>query len=98
MANKWFEFSTIEPKYSVVPKDFEMITISIKKLNFSKMTITRVYKPHKGNVETCIKFLKEQIIFFRGQNYEVWILGDLNVDLLRRADANTVLMLRFVKV
>ena len=30
-------------------------------------------------------------------NYEIWILGDLNVDLLRRDGVNTVKLLRFAK-
>ena len=59
--------------------------------------ISCVYKPPKGKIENCIKFMKDLVVQYQNMNYEIWILGDLNTDMLRRDDPNTVQLTRSIK-
>ena len=61
------------------------------------MIISVVYKPPKRKIDKCLDFLKS--ILTQGENKmkEFWILGDFNVDLLKRDNPETIRINRFSK-
>ena len=56
-----------------------------------------VYKPPKGKIKNTIEFLKGIINRKDVKDREIWILGDLNTDWLKRDNTETVKLLSFCK-
>ena len=98
VSRKWVEFSNCIPDYTITCDDFETIAITITRPNFRKLMICCVYKPPKGKIEKCIKLLKEMVNKYKALNYEIWLLGDFNTDLLRRDNVHTADLVKFAKV
>ena len=67
------------------------------KPDLKKILIACIYKPPKGKVDNCIKLLTDLVNRFQNTNYEIWLLGDFNIDFSRRDDVNTVKLNRFIK-
>ena len=82
---------------SAITSDFEVITLSICRPNHRYLSIICVYKPPKGSIANCIKFLNSVVGNKEVAKKEIWILGDLNTDLLKRDDRNTVMLQAFAK-
>ena len=97
LAKKWFDFSKCIPECSIVNQDFEIWSITIQKPQFRKVFISCIYKPPKGNINNLIKFLTEKVEKYKRENYEIWIMGDLNTDLLKHDNINTINFTRFMK-
>ena len=89
-SEKLFKFSKITP-------DFEMVTITIIKPNNRKMLFVCLYKPPTGKIENCIKFLTEITTDPVFSKYEIWILGDFIIDIMKRDDAKVIILQEFVK-
>ena len=62
------------------------------------MLLICVYKPPTGKIENCIKFLKEIVSDSKLSKREIWILGDFNVDILKRNDPRVITIQEFVKI
>ena len=84
-------------KYSKITQDFEIITVTISKPNHRKILLLCVYKPPTGKIENCINLLKEIILDPVLSKREIWILGDFNVDILKRNDPKSILIQEFGK-
>ena len=84
-------------KYSTITQDYEILTLTISKPNYRKILIMCVYKPPTGKIENCIKFIKEIIQDPLFSKREIWILGDFNVDILKRNDPKSIQLQEFVK-
>ena len=97
VSKKWADFAKNWPEYSITTDDFEIISITICRPNFKKLFIACVYKPPKGKIENFIKYMSNIIQQFQKDNYEIWILGDFNTDLLKRDNTQSILLNRFVK-
>ena len=95
VSEKWSDFCTVIPEGTQISKDFEMISIEIIKPKFEKIFIACFYKPPKGSIEECLKFLETLVNKYKRKKFEIWILGNFNVDMLRRDDINTVRITRF---
>ena len=94
---KWSDYTKYMKDFSNVMIDYEIVTLTITRPNFRKLLIACVYKPPKGKIENCIKFLKDLVVHFQNLNYEIWLLGDFNTDLLRRDDIHSIELLRFIR-
>ena len=95
-----YQFSSYSEKidkYSKVTSDYEVLTVTISKPNHRKLLIICVYKPPTGKIENCIMFLKEIISDSKLSKREVWILGDFNVDILKRNDPKVISIHEFCK-
>ena len=77
--------------------NFETLTVMVNRANFKKMAIICVYKPPKGNVQVLIDFLKDLLRARDFDNRDIWILGDWNINWLKRDDPNTVKIFTFCK-
>ena len=97
VGNPYSMSSEKVPEYSKISPDYEILTITISKPNFRKLVVICVYKPPKGKINKCIDFLKTIVLNPKYRKREIWILGDLNVDILKRDDPNVVLLQGFVK-
>ena len=84
-------------KYSTITQDYEILTLTISKPNYRKILLMCVYKPPTGKIENCIKFIKEIIQDPLFSKREIWILGDFNVDILKRYDPKSIQLQEFVK-
>ena len=82
---------------SKITSDFEILTIIISKPNFRKIVVICVYKPPTGKINECIKFLKTITSNPKYVKREIWILGDFNIDMLKRDDTNVVMIQNFAK-
>ena len=97
VANKWRDFTVVLDYGTKISTDFEILTIEVNKPHHKKMIISVIYKPPKGKIEKCITVLKEILSRFENRSEEVWILGDLNVDYLKRDCPKTVLLNDFLR-
>ena len=95
--SKYRPFSEKVLEFSKITQDYEVLTLTISKPNFRKLVVVCVYKPPKGKTEKCIDFLKTITSNPVYAKREIWILGDFNVDILKRDDVNVVLLQGFVK-
>ena len=62
--------------------DFEILTLKIDKPHFKKFFVSVVYKPPKGDSTKCFNFISS--ILALHPKCKFWILGDFNIDFLKR--------------
>ena len=96
-ANKWRDFTTLLDYGTKITPDFEILTIEVNKPCNKKMIISVAYKPPKGKIENFITFLKQIVLKHENRSKEIWILGDLNIDYLKRDCQKTVVLNNFLK-
>ena len=97
VLDKWIKFTITIAVFSTITLNYEIVTVTITHPKFRKFVIACVYKPPKGKVENCIKFMKDLVVYYQNLDFEIWILGDFNTDILRRDDVHTVQLTRFTK-
>ena len=97
VSKKWYEFTQVIDEGTCITSDYEIISLEISKPNFRKLFVACLYKAPKGNVEKCLSYLKKLVQKYQRLKFEIWILGDFNVDMLKRDDLHTVQVLSFVK-
>ena len=82
---------------SKITGDFEILTLVTTRPNHSYFVTICIYKPPEGKVSSCIQFLNTILSCRDIARKEIWILRDLNTDLLKRNDVNTVAIQSFAK-
>ena len=97
IGTPYMHFAEKVNEHSKVTMDYEIITVTISKPNFRKLLIICVYKPPTGKIDRCINFLKLILANPENTKREIWILGDFNVDILKRNEPNVVLLQGFAK-
>ena len=95
--SKYKDFTEIYPNGTTTTKDFEILTVLISKPTFRNLAIITVYKPPVGKIEKLIAYLKLLLKDIDTNNREVWIVGDFNIDWLKRNDPDTVKLMQFCK-
>ena len=71
VANKWSDYVSLVKEGTTISKDFEIVSLTIKKPNFKK--IAWVYKPPKGRLDKLYKLLNNLVNNFQAKKYEKWI-------------------------
>ena len=97
VGDPYRHFTDFLLEYTKVTQDYEVLTVTITKPNFRKLLVLCIYKPPTGTVENCIGFFTDIISNPHFAKREIWILGDFNVDILKRDDPNVTLLQGFVK-
>ena len=97
IANTWANYTVCIEACSTVTPDYEILTLVTTRPDHRFFATICVYKPPKGNLNKCIKFLYEILDHNRLKKKEIWILGDFNTDLVKRDNPNTVSLLNFAK-
>ena len=87
VKEKWISYCSLYTPGTLSISDFEIITLKIDKPNFKTFFVSSVYKPPKGDCTKCISFIGD--ILAKNPNEEVWILGDFNIDFLKRNISST---------
>ena len=95
--NVWANYTKCIYDCSVITPDYEIITIVTSRPNHKAFVTIYVYKPPKGKIDKCIKFLLEILDNNDVINKEIWIMGDLNTDLLKRDNPGSIQLQKFAK-
>ena len=69
----------------------------ISKPTFRNLAIINVYKPPSGKVEKLIEHLKLLLKNADMSKREIWIIGDFNIDWLKRNIPDTMKLMQFCK-
>ena len=96
VGDKWTSYCTIYSPGTRSTPDFEILSLKIVKPNFKIFFVISVYKPPKGDPVKCIKFIAD--IIASNANAEVWILGDFNIDFLKRNVPSTKKIINAIRV
>ena len=90
-------YSTEELKtYNCSTNDIECFWIQLMMKNSKNIIIGVLYRPPSGNVETCFEKLATSMeAIGNSYNKEVFILGDFNINYLKKNDHNTKQLLHF---
>ena len=94
MDSKFGPYCSINPDLSVCNTAFELLCLDIKKTGNCHTSIICMYRPPKGEHPIFNKYLENAL---RNLKTEIWILDDINVDYLNRADENRNKYLRLFK-
>ena len=78
-------------------KNIESQWVSIKQQNSRTILIGNVYRPPQGNIETFIQVLEDILTSMDLSKIELFIMGDLNIDILERKNPNTKKLLELIK-
>ena len=97
IGKKYRDFASICEAGTKTTDDYKTLAVLIRKPNFRHMILISVYKPPKGKVKTLIDFLKNILATPAIKDKEIWILGDCNVDWLKRDNQDTVRLMAFCK-
>ena len=95
--SKYTDFTEIHTNGTTTTKDFEILTVLISKPTFRNLAIITVYKPPSGKIEKLIVYLKLLMKNIDTTKREVWILGNLNIDWLKRDAPDTAKIMQFCK-
>ena len=93
--NKWVSYCTVFAPGTLSTVDIEIITLKVDKPNFKTFFVSTVYKPPKGDSTKCMNSISEIIAL--NPTCEFWILGDFNVDYLKRNVCSTKKVLNIVR-
>ena len=89
VANRWAQYVKLDHVNTISTSDFEVITILLNKPHFRKLSISCVYRPPVGKSTNCLEFLKSLLNTNITLNFELWLLGDFNIDYLVRDNNDT---------
>ena len=95
--SKYSDFTEIYPDGSTTTKDYEILTVLISKPTFRNLAIINVYRPPSGKVEKLIEHLKLLLKNIDMSKREIWIIGDFNIDWLKRNIPDTMKLMQFCK-
>ena len=84
VSMKWAKYVKQLDLFTFILPDLEAITISITKPTHRNMLISCVYRPPDGKSDICHDRIKDIVVYNENLGYELWILGDLNIDYFLR--------------
>ncbi len=65
----------------MVPNDLEAVSLEVKQANSQSFIISTIYRPPNSKTENLLK-IERFIELVDNENKEIYILGDLNINLL----------------
>ena len=86
-----FEFCSIEPTLSTSDSNIEVFVLNITQPKHRLLSIIHVYRPPNGCCTTCITKLVDICKSPLLEGRELWLIGDVNIDLLTPDDWKTKL-------
>ena len=83
---------------SLATCDIELLTLRCV-YNYGKiMHIMSLYRPPEGSIDTFFEILTGIIDDHQLTDKELWILGDYNIDFLKRTDPKTKKLIDFLRI
>ena len=67
-------------------RDLESQWISIKQNIGREIILVNCYRPPQGDIEVCLRLLEERLVEFDLSKVDVFILGDLNINIFDKKD------------
>ena len=95
VKDKWTSYCSQYPQATKCSSDIEVLTLKVDKPNFKTFFITSLYKPPRGYFSIAINTISALIEL--NPNSEFWILGDFNVDFLKRNISTTKTALQSIR-
>ena len=86
------------PNLSKTSEDIEVMTLYCKYSFGKKLYLMSIYRPPNGNGDSFFTFLTDNIFDNSLLDNELWILGDLNIDFLKRDDLCTKKLLECLRL
>ena len=97
LENKFAIFTEPIPEFTKVTQDYEIVTVLTTRPNHRHFVTVCVYNPPKGDIYKCVDFFKLLVSHSKYKDKEIGILGDFNIDLLKRGEPRTTAMFNFAK-
>ena len=84
-------------KHNYSNKNIECQWVSIKQPHSKSLIIGNVYRPPQGNIESFINCLEDILTDINLERVEVLLMGDFNIDILDKNNANRKKLLDLIK-
>ena len=94
LDNKLGSHCKVNVEKSKCTCDFEILCLNITRPGLKYLSVVCLYRPPNGKIKPCVDFLKT---LFSTTRYELWILGDFNVDFLDRNNVDRTKLLSMFK-
>ena len=93
----YLPFTVLCPELCTISKDLETIGILTTKPGQKQRVILTVYKPPKGNTKASYKALLDLVQSPMIRMREIWILGDMNVNIKTRNSTKYGYLVTFLR-
>ena len=90
--------SQIQTPLCVTTPDIELLTVKLSPKTGKTRYILTVYRPPEGDIDSFFHILENILLLYNLSNYEIWIVGDFNIDFLKRTHKNTKKAIDFARV
>ena len=78
-----FPYTELVEAATFQDKDIQCLTVKVEQEKHKRLVILNVYRPPDGSPEGFIDHLKSIVHSIDDGYAEIWILGDLNIDIIR---------------
>ena len=82
----------------ITSPNIELLTVKITQLQHKTRYVLTVYRPPSGNVTQFYQTLENLFDLHELNLYEVWVIGDFNINFLKRSDINTKKSIEFARL
>ena len=86
------------PPLTITNHDIEVMTLRCIYNYGKKINILTIYRPPNGSIERFFTTLSNIVLDNSLLETELWLLGDLNIDFLKRDDAKTKKLFDFLRL
>ena len=78
--------------------DIELQVIKVSRPAHKLRYVINLYRPPYGNIESFFSILENIFLTHNFSDNEVWVLGDFNIDYLKRSDKGTKMAIEFARI
>ena len=95
--NRWSPYVSVMDDFTIITRNYECITLHVQKPNNRIMDIMCLYKPPTGNSEALLAFLRNFANIPHVGRWEIWVLGDFNLNYWVRNNLEIMNVNKFLK-
>ena len=82
----------------VTTPDIELLTVKIAQKSHKTRYMLTVYRPPDGDIDSFFHILENVLLLFNLTDQEIWIVGDFNIDYLKRTHKSAKKAIDFARV
>ena len=82
----------------ITSPDIELLAVKLAQASHKTRYILTIYRPPCGNVDTFFKTLENVLLENNLNHNEIWLIGDFNINCLKRNDRYTKKAIEFARV
>ena len=79
-------------------RDIELLSLRCVYMFGKKITVMSIYRPPDGSIEIFFNILNKLFDDNPLTNYDLWLMGDFNIDFLKRQGVNTKKLYEFIRI